>query len=56
MISDPTDHPALDASTEAIALEASMEGAVVMVKALALSVVLQGIRPSNALRHSNDLQ
>ena len=55
MISDPTDHPALDASIEATTLEATMEGAVSMAETLALFVVLHGIRQSNALRHSNDL-
>ena len=55
MISDPTDHPALDVSMEATTLEATIEGAVAMAEALALFVVLLGIRPSNALRHSNDL-
>ncbi len=54
MISDPADHPALDASMEASALEATMEGAVAMVEAFALFVVLHGIMPSNALRQSND--
>ena len=55
MISNPSDHPALDASMEAAALEVAMEGAVAMAEALALFVVIQGMRPSNALRHSNDV-